>query len=258
MRREKPNLATYCTTYGFAAARQAREADRESAAAIAVGEKHSLLSNEIIPEATTLCRKDFEPPATGATQVGKIRSPEQERSPLRDRNARESFVRESHEELFRWFYRLVGSPDEAADLTQDTFLAFWNSLDRRPESVSPRTWLFAIGRNLWRGRLRDRKSFEPTLLALVADARPSPETTFLEREFREAVNEAVAELPDDLREVFTLRFWNELAYEEIGQIQGVSADLARWRYFAARKRLHGRLESWNPELEQGKEDRHAR
>ena len=184
--------------------------------------------------------------------------PNRNESPLLDRSARELFVRESHEGLFRWFYRLMGSPDEAADLTQDTFLAFWDSLGRRPETVSPRTWLYAIGRNLWRGRMRDRKSFEPTLLALVADTGPSPETRFLEREFRDAVNEAVADLPDDLREVFTLRFWNELAYEEIGQIQGVSADLARWRYFAARKRLHGRLAIWNPDLEQGKEDRHAR
>lgn len=190
--------------------------------------------------------------------MAKCRLPEQEQSPLLDRSARELFVRESHEGLFRWFYRLTGSPDEAADLTQDTFLAFWESLGRRPDTVSPRTWLYAIGRNLWHSRLRDRKSFEPTLLALVADTGPSPETRLLEREFRAAVNQAVADLPDDLREVFTLRFWNELDYEEIGQIQGVSADLARWRYFAARKRLHGRLAPWNPDLEQGKEDRHAR
>ena len=159
-------------------------------------------------------------------QVETNRSPEQERSTLLDRSAREVFVREFHEGLFRWFCRLMGSPDEAADLTQDTFLAFWDSLGRRPETVSPRTWLYAIGRNLWRGRMRDRKSYEPTLLALVADTRPSPETRIVEREFRDAVNEAVADLPDDLREVFTLRFWHELAYEEIGQIQGVSADLA--------------------------------
>ena len=38
-------------------------------------------------------------------------------------------------------------------------------------------------------------------------------------------------------EVFTLRFWNELGYDEIGQIQGVTADLARWRYFAAREAI---------------------
>jgi RNA polymerase sigma factor (sigma-70 family) len=191
-------------------------------------------------------------------QVRTIPSPEQERSSLLDRTARELFVCESHDGLFRWFYRLMGSPDEAADLTQDTFLAFWDSLGRRPETVSPRTWLYAIGRNLWRGRLRDRKSFEPALLALVPDSGPSPEDRFLEREFRDAVDEAVADLPDDLREAFTLRFWQEMAYEEIGQIQGVSADLARWRYFAARKRLHGRLATWNPDLKQGKEDRHAR
>src|SRR4051812_29967320 len=90
--------------------------------------KNSHRANETILDATTLCRTELSQLGTGATQVGKIRATEEERLPLLDRSARELFVRESHEGLFRWFYRLMGSPEEAADLTQDTFLAFWDSL----------------------------------------------------------------------------------------------------------------------------------
>lgn len=38
---------------------------------------------------------------------------------------------------------------------------------------------------------------------------------------------AVIELPDDLREAFTLRFWHEFEYEEIGTVQGVAAGVAQ-------------------------------
>jgi RNA polymerase sigma factor (sigma-70 family) len=143
-------------------------------------------------------------------------------------------------------------------LTQETFVAFWQGEDRRPEGVCPRTWLYAIGRNLWRKQLRDQRSFEPVLLTVIAGEHPSPEERFHDREFQDAAKRAVSELPDELREAFTLRFWQELAYDHIGVIQGISADLARWRYFAARRRLHEKLAAWDPGPRQAKGDRHAR
>ena len=118
--------------------------------------------------------------------------------------------------------------------------------------------MFAIGRNLWRKQARDRKLSEPVVLAVLPSAELSAEKNALDREFQDAAELAVRELPEDLREVFSLRFWNELSYEEIGMIQGVNAGLARWRYFAARRRLTEKLAAWNPERERAREDRHAR
>ena len=51
---------------------------------------------------------------------------------LGDRTSREVFVQASYAELFHWFCRLTGSPDRSADLTQETFAAFWGALDRLP------------------------------------------------------------------------------------------------------------------------------
>lgn len=160
--------------------------------------------------------------------------------------------------LYRWFCHLTASPDRAADLTQETFAAFWVSAARRPPGVEPRTWLYAIGRNLWRKRLRDRKVHEPAVLDGMEAAGASPERGAQDREFREAVARAVAELPPELREAFTLRFWGEFRYEQIGEVQGVDPGLARWRYFAARRRLHRALAAWNPERDHTSEDFHAR
>jgi RNA polymerase sigma factor (sigma-70 family) len=177
---------------------------------------------------------------------------------LGDRTAREGFVQAAYAELFHWFYRLTGSADRSADLTQETFAAFWGALDGLPQGTGPRAWLFAIGRNLWRKQARDRKAFEPVVLAVLPDAGPSAEQTASDREFQTAAERAVCELPEDLREAFSLRFWHDLTYEEIGVIQGVSAGLVRWRYFAARRRLHEALAAWDPDRQRTREDRHAK
>lgn len=170
----------------------------------------------------------------------------------------EAFVTATYTGLYRWFRHLTDSPEQATDLTQETFAAFWESSGRRRPGVSPTTWLYAIGRNLWRKRLRDRKSHESAMLDQIAAGGRSPEQSAQDREFVEAVRLAVAGLSPELREAFTLRFWNEFSYEQIGEVQGVQPGLARWRYFAARRRLHGVLAAWDPVLEQAPEDHHAR
>ena len=177
---------------------------------------------------------------------------------LGNRASREAFVQEFYVELFRWFCHLTGDADRSADLTQEAFAAFWLAHEHRPADVSARTWLYAIGRNLWRKQARDRKSFEHVLLSVLPNSGPSPEELFQDREFQQAAERAVSELPDELREAFTLRFWQEFAYEQIAAIQGVTADLARWRYFAARRRLHEKLATWDPNPRRAKGDRHAR
>jgi RNA polymerase sigma factor (sigma-70 family) len=177
---------------------------------------------------------------------------------LGDRAAREEFVRAAYAGLFRWFCRLVGSPDLAADLTQETFAAFWESVDRHRGQASPRTWLYAIGRNLWRKHRRRARAYLPDGMETVLDDGPSAERQAEEREFRDAAEQAVRELPADLREAFTLRFWHEFDYDEVSAIQGVTAGLARWRFFAARRRLYRKLAAWDPNPDRAEEDQHAR
>ncbi len=177
---------------------------------------------------------------------------------LGDRSSREAFVRANYAPLFHWFCRLTGSSDRSADLTQETFAAFWVAIERIPAATGPRAWLFAIGRNLWRKQARDHKDHEPVGLTTLASSGQSAEKTALDHEFQAAAELAVRELPEELREVFALRFWHDLNYEEIGVIQGVNAGLARWRYFAARRKLGERLAAWEPDRQRAREDRHAK
>ncbi|MFO0892928.1 MAG: sigma-70 family RNA polymerase sigma factor [Isosphaeraceae bacterium] len=171
---------------------------------------------------------------------------------------REAFVTEAYAGLYRWFHRLTGSPEWASDLTQETFTAFWASETRRKLDVSPITWLYAIGRNQWRKRLRDHRAHESEALAEPVAGGRTAEERAQDREFQDAARDALARLPHDLREAFTLRFWNEFSYQEIGQIQGIDPGLARWRYFTARRRLHRELAAWDPSRELSGGDAHGR
>ena len=180
-----------------------------------------------------------------------------------DRIACEQFVRDEYDGLYRWFLWLTNCPHRAADLTQETFAAFWGSLARTTPDTSPRTWLFAIGRNQWRKDCRDRKSHagngdrsaladasgwcEETsddMLDQICDSGPSPEEVAEHREFAAALDAEVAKLPPDLREVIALRLWQEFDYDDIAAVQGIKPELARWRFFRARQILRARLKAW--------------
>ena len=146
------------------------------------------------------------------------------------------FVREHYALLFGWLARLTGDCHHAADLTQDAFTAFWDSLQRETPGVDPRTWLFAIARNCWRKHCRAPASRKEQIADWdeVAEEIAGGWTPGGTSEFEQAVESALARLPDEFRVVFTLRTWHEFDFAQIGAIQGITADLARGRYFRAR------------------------
>jgi RNA polymerase sigma-70 factor (ECF subfamily) len=153
------------------------------------------------------------------------------------------FVRDEYAGVYGWLYRLTGRLDEAADLTQESFAAFWESLGRERPRVSPRTWLYAIARNQWRKHCRDCKPPTEDLGRIEAVA-PSGWTPAEREEFTAAVAAALARLSPELREAFSLRLWHEFDYAQIGAVQGISSSLARWRCFRARQLVRQQLGAW--------------
>ena len=160
----------------------------------------------------------------------------------------ERFVRNHYVELYRWFLWLTHCPERAADLTQESFASFWDSLRRATPHVSPRTWLFSVSRNVWRKDCRNRRLHGRNgddELDLVPSPDASPVAAAEYKEFARALEAEVAKLPVNLREVLTLRLWQEFDYEQIAAVQGINRDLARWRFFRARQLIRERLKAWD-------------
>src|SRR5437870_4088968 len=71
-----------------------------------------------------------------------------------ERRACAAFVEAHYRGVYRFFTWLTRDPEAAADLTQETFAAFWESLGDPKRGVAPdlKAWLYGIARNRWRKR----------------------------------------------------------------------------------------------------------
>src|SRR5215212_4594256 len=151
------------------------------------------------------------------------------------------------EQIFNYCLRLTGSPEDAADATQDAFVNVLGRLHRDDNPVLDfSSYLFAAARNesyaLMRRRSRTQVSDEPPERAVYeSDVETDPERSVLLRDSQESVRRANAELPPRHREVLALREVAGRSYEEIGQIMGISENAAAQLIWRARSKLKGVL-----------------
>jgi RNA polymerase sigma-70 factor (ECF subfamily) len=168
-------------------------------------------------------------------------------------------VEERHGDIYALLYRLTEDPEEARDLTQETFLqAFRNIAGFRGEA-DLRTWLYRIAvnqaRNRWRWwkrRRRDRTvsldaptSDEggPALSAgLAQEGASDPEEQALARERERALLAALSTLSRPYREVIVLRDIEGLSYEEVAQALDMNIGTVKSRLSRGRDELRRRLE----------------
>jgi RNA polymerase sigma factor (sigma-70 family) len=147
------------------------------------------------------------------------------------------------EQVYNYTLRLTGSPDDAADATQDAFVNVLGRLqhDDRPV-LDFASYLFAAARNesyaLMRRRSRTHPTEEvPEPLVREPDVNTDPERALLLADSQEAVRQANAKLAPRHREVLALREVAGRSYEEIGAIMGISENAAAQLIWRARSKL---------------------
>jgi RNA polymerase sigma-70 factor (ECF subfamily) len=168
-------------------------------------------------------------------------------------------VEERSSDIYALLYRLTEDPEEARDLTQETFLqAFRNIASFRGEA-DLRTWLYRIAvnqaRNRWRWwkrRRRDRtfsldapaaEDFDaPFSAGLASEHAPNPEHQALARERERALHAALASLSRPYREVIVLRDIEGLSYEEVAHALDLNVGTVKSRLSRGRNELRRRLE----------------
>lgn len=145
---------------------------------------------------------------------------------------------------------LVGSHDDAMDLSQEAFARAF----RARASLDPErpfyAWLYTILRRLCFNYLRDRSRRRSKLeaaagwLADEADSRASaqnPARAAERDELRTRVESAIGDLPDRQREVLVLKEFEGLRYREIADLLGIPLGTVMSRLYAARRHLAARL-----------------
>ena len=158
-----------------------------------------------------------------------------------DADRREAFGRLAAPELsasYQLATRILGNRGDAEDAVNEAVLRAWNSFDRLRERDSFRPWLTRIVVNVCRNDLRHRRVLrvEP----LGEDDRTAADP-FEGGLLRDGVARALECLGPEQRVVVVLRYWNDLAIDEIARVLGVPGGTVKWRLFAANRRMKKEL-----------------
>jgi RNA polymerase sigma-70 factor, ECF subfamily len=158
--------------------------------------------------------------------------------------------------IYRLALRVLGDPDEADDVVQETYIRAWSSIDELRDPAAVMGWLSRVARNAARDRLRwwkrrPRESFDEVgaplaRLVALADSAPLPDEQLAAAETGAAVAAAVAALPDKHRVVLLLREADGMSYDEIAEALGVAVGTVESRLHRARAALARRLKRLAP------------
>lgn len=151
-------------------------------------------------------------------------------------------------------YRLLGSPVEAEDAAQETFLAAFRGLHTFREGAPLAPWLSRIAYNHCVRQLRKRgpptasleerpaENLAP-LAHRVPDPAPTPETLLERSELRAALEAAIESLPAHYRTAVTLRYLHDFSYAEVAETLNLPIGTVKTHLHRARGLLRERLEA---------------
>ncbi len=139
--------------------------------------------------------------------------------------------------MYRAALQLLGGRDDAEDVVQDVFLAVVRSRERLGEVRDLNAYLFAaLHRAAGRSALRRARTLQ--LSPAAADEAIAPVEKFASDNPQwTQLQQAIRALPDEQREVITLKVDGELTFAQIAQVMGVSVSTAASRYHYALKKL---------------------
>lgn len=155
--------------------------------------------------------------------------------------------------IYSLAYRLTDDRAEAENVTQETFLRAYAALPRSRTDLAFKPWLFQIAVNLCRDLARKKRpaafselstEADPAPEEAIEDESPLPLDQVEERELRQALVRAVADLPEIYRAVVTLRYTEELSYEDIAMILQLPINTVRTHLFRAKAMLRKSLADW--------------
>ena len=159
----------------------------------------------------------------------------------------EKLVTAYEKNVYNIALRMVGDPEDAADMTQETFIKAYRSLSSFRGDSKFSSWLYRIASNVCLDFLRSRSRHPQVSLSTVdeddratfelPDMRQNPEEQLMKKLGMEAVRRGLEQLPEQQRQILVLRELGGLSYAELAQTLGLEEGTVKSRIFRARKRL---------------------
>ena len=130
----------------------------------------------------------------------------------------------------------------AEELTEQVFFQAMKALPIFRGDFDIRTWLCAMAKNCYLSHLRKQKPLETIEDLQIPDPKQGLEEQILNRDQAMAIHRVLHDLPDPYKEVFSLRIFGQLSFEDIGSLFGRSANWACVTYHRARQKIKDQME----------------
>ncbi|MBK6391679.1 MAG: RNA polymerase sigma factor [Saprospiraceae bacterium] len=145
-----------------------------------------------------------------------------------------------YQERLYWVIRnIVESHDDTDDVLQNTFIKAYRNIHRFESRSSLFTWIYRIATNeaLTYKKSAARKKTQPLPSTESAFTNHSSESSNSEEEVIERLKSALSTLPDRQRQVFELRYYDEMSYEQIAKLLDLSEGALKASYHHAVKKI---------------------
>ena len=165
-----------------------------------------------------------------------------------DKKSFDLLVLKYQNRIIKLVSRYVREPGDAQDIAQEAFIKAYRALPNFRGDSAFYTWLYRVAINTAKNHMVTKGRRPPGSDVDLGDAdlaelpselvdNGSPEAKLSSNELHLLINNAIEELPEDLRTAFTLREFGGLSYEEITQIMDCPVGTVRSRIFRAREAL---------------------
>ncbi|HEY2865601.1 MAG TPA: sigma-70 family RNA polymerase sigma factor [Pyrinomonadaceae bacterium] len=203
-----------------------------------------------------LGEKELDPTASAAGSFGPAEAGFVEMLRAGDAHAFDKLITRYSADIYALLFRLTSDNEEAADLTQETFLRAFKAISGFRGDSDLKTWLYRIAINesrnkfrWWKRRRREHTvslddnigSSETVYSETISDASPSPEQETLRRERERILQNALMELPVIFREPIVLFDIEGLSYDEICKALELNLGTLKSRLARGRKELKSKL-----------------
>jgi RNA polymerase sigma factor (sigma-70 family) len=148
--------------------------------------------------------------------------------------------------IYNYVLRMVGDPDRAADVTQDTFIKAYRKLDSLTDEHSTKSWLYRIATNTAIDEMRRRRWVSPIGIddpdqPERPDTGPGPEAVVMAGMLDDRIQRALMQLRPNHRQCLILSDLEDMSAQQIGEVMGLSYGAVRTLLCRARGEMRRRL-----------------
>lgn len=150
------------------------------------------------------------------------------------------FVSKYYNKLSNYVYGIIKDDTDTQDIVQESLLKAWTHFEHFRGDSQLHTWVFNIARNEALGLLRHRNKWNKLDIFDLPSglfSSPAAEVTPTYQQGEEYFSEAITKLPKRQLEVFKLRYFEQLPYEQIAQQTGTSVGAMKASYSLATDKI---------------------